>query len=167
MVRVFWQKKSMKKFFICFLFLILLTSCESAREGFTLKKNDNSDEFLVEKKNPLVMPPEYNDLPIPEDFQNQTKDKDEEEFEKIINNAKNLKTGKGEITSQNHGFAVNREEAELHADLEITHLHLNDSTVAGIAMKNKKCFSVQYHPEASPGPHDSSYLFDDFIELLK
>ena len=80
---------------------------------------------------------------------------------------KNLKTGKGEITSQNHGFAVNREEAELHADLEITHLHLNDSTVAGIAMKNKKCFSVQYHPEASPGPHDSSYLFDDFIELLK
>ena len=80
---------------------------------------------------------------------------------------KNLKTGKGEITSQNHGFAVNREEAELHADLEITHLHLNDNTVAGIAMKNKKCFSVQYHPEASPGPHDSSYLFDDFIELLK
>jgi carbamoyl-phosphate synthase small subunit len=80
---------------------------------------------------------------------------------------KNLKTGKGEITSQNHGFAVNREEAERHADLEITHLHLNDNTVAGIAMKNKKCFSVQYHPEASPGPHDSSYLFDDFIELLK
>ena len=80
---------------------------------------------------------------------------------------KNLKTGKGEITSQNHGFAVNREEAEGHADLEITHLHLNDNTVAGIAMKNKKCFSVQYHPEASPGPHDSSYLFDDFIELLK
>ena len=80
---------------------------------------------------------------------------------------KNLKTGKGEITSQNHGFAVNREEAELHVDLEITHLHLNDNTVAGIAMKNKKCFSVQYHPEASPGPHDSSYLFDDFIELLK
>ena len=80
---------------------------------------------------------------------------------------KNLKTGKGEITSQNHGFAVNREEAERHVDLEITHLHLNDNTVAGIAMKNKKCFSVQYHPEASPGPHDSSYLFDDFIELLK
>jgi carbamoyl-phosphate synthase small subunit len=80
---------------------------------------------------------------------------------------KNLKTGKGEITSQNHGFAVNREEAGRHADLEITHLHLNDNTVAGIAMKNKKCFSVQYHPEASPGPHDSSYLFDDFIELLK
>ena len=82
----------MKKFFIFFFFLILLTSCESAREGFTLKKKNNSDEFLVEKKNPLVMPPEYNDLPVPEDFQNQNKD--EEEFEKIINNAKNLKTGK-------------------------------------------------------------------------
>lgn len=79
---------------------------------------------------------------------------------------KNLKTGKGEITSQNHGFAVNREEAERHADLEITHLHLNDNTVAGIAMKNKKCFSVQYHPEASPGPHDSTYLFDQFIEMI-
>ncbi|WP_142783877.1 glutamine-hydrolyzing carbamoyl-phosphate synthase small subunit [Changchengzhania lutea] len=80
---------------------------------------------------------------------------------------KNLKTGKGEITSQNHGFAVNREEAENHPDLEITHLHLNDETVAGIAMKNKNCFSVQYHPEASPGPHDSSYLFDQFIENIK
>lgn len=80
---------------------------------------------------------------------------------------KNLKTGKGEITSQNHGFAVNREEAETHPDLEITHLHLNDNTVAGIAMKNKNCFSVQYHPEASPGPHDSTYLFDEFIERLK
>jgi len=80
---------------------------------------------------------------------------------------KNLVTGKGEITSQNHGFAVNREEAEAHSDLEITHLHLNDATVAGIAMKSKNCFSVQYHPEASPGPHDSSYLFDQFIESLK
>ena len=80
---------------------------------------------------------------------------------------KNLKTGKGEITSQNHGFAVNREEAEANPELEISHLHLNDHTVAGISMKNKKCFSVQYHPEASPGPHDSSYLFDQFIDLLK
>jgi carbamoyl-phosphate synthase small subunit len=80
---------------------------------------------------------------------------------------KNLKSGKGEITSQNHGFAVNREEAESHPDLEITHLHLNDNTVAGLAMKTKNCFSVQYHPEASPGPHDSSYLFDLFIENLK
>ena len=80
---------------------------------------------------------------------------------------KNLTTGKGEITSQNHGFAVERTQAEAHPDLEITHLHLNDNTVAGLAMKNKKCFSVQYHPEASPGPHDSSYLFDQFIALLK
>ena len=80
---------------------------------------------------------------------------------------KNLVTGKGEITSQNHGFAVNREEAEAHSDLEVTHLHLNDDTVAGIAMKSKNCFSVQYHPEASPGPHDSSYLFDQFIQNLK
>ena len=80
---------------------------------------------------------------------------------------KNLKTGKGEITSQNHGFAVNREEAESNPDLEITHLHLNDNTVAGLAMKSKNCFSVQYHPEASPGPHDSYYLFDQFIENIK
>ena len=80
---------------------------------------------------------------------------------------KNLDTGKGEITSQNHGFAVQRAEAEAHTELQVTHLHLNDDTVAGLAMKNKKCFSVQYHPEASPGPHDSSYLFDQFIELLK
>ena len=80
---------------------------------------------------------------------------------------KNLKTGKGEITSQNHGFAVNREEAESNPDLEITHLHLNDNTVAGLAMISKNCFSVQYHPEASPGPHDSYYLFDQFIENIK
>lgn len=80
---------------------------------------------------------------------------------------KNLKTGKGEITSQNHGFAVSKEEVESHQDLEITHIHLNDNTVAGLAMKSKNCFSVQYHPEASPGPHDSSYLFDQFIENLK
>lgn len=80
---------------------------------------------------------------------------------------KNLLTGKGEITSQNHGFAINREETENHPDIEITHLHLNDLTVAGIRLKNKNCFSVQYHPEASPGPHDSSYLFDQFIENIK
>lgn len=80
---------------------------------------------------------------------------------------KNLITGKGEITSQNHGFAVSREETEAHPDIEITHVHLNDNTVAGIRIKNKKCFSVQYHPEASPGPHDSTYLFDQFIENIK
>ena len=80
---------------------------------------------------------------------------------------KNLETGKGEITSQNHGFAVNREEAEANTELKVTHVHLNDDTVAGLAMKNKNCFSVQYHPEASPGPHDSMYLFDQFIENIK
>ena len=79
----------------------------------------------------------------------------------------NVLSGKGEITSQNHGFAVNREELERHNDLEITHYHINDNTVAGMKMKSKNVFSVQYHPEASPGPHDSSYLFDDFISNIK
>lgn len=79
----------------------------------------------------------------------------------------NLLTGKGEITSQNHGFAVNREETEAHPGLEITHLHLNDQTVAGIRMKDKNVFSVQYHPEASPGPHDAEYLFDQFFENIR
>jgi carbamoyl-phosphate synthase small subunit len=80
---------------------------------------------------------------------------------------KNLLTGKGEITSQNHGFAINKEEAENNKEIEITHVHLNDHTVAGIRLKNKSVFSVQYHPEASPGPHDSEYLFDQFIESIK
>ncbi|MCC1484675.1 glutamine-hydrolyzing carbamoyl-phosphate synthase small subunit [Winogradskyella immobilis] len=80
---------------------------------------------------------------------------------------KNLITGKGEITSQNHGFAINREEAEANSNVEITHLHLNDDTVAGIKIKGKNCFSVQYHPEASPGPNDSTYLFDEFINNIK
>lgn len=79
----------------------------------------------------------------------------------------NMISGKGEITSQNHGFAVDREALEKHPDLEITHYHINDNTVAGMRIKSKDCFSVQYHPEASPGPHDSSYLFDDFISLMK
>lgn len=79
----------------------------------------------------------------------------------------NLLTGKGEITSQNHGFAINKEETEANDNLEITHVHLNDKTVAGIRMKNKDVFSVQYHPEASPGPHDADYLFDDFFKLIE
>ncbi|MBT3753609.1 MAG: glutamine-hydrolyzing carbamoyl-phosphate synthase small subunit [Flavobacteriaceae bacterium] len=79
----------------------------------------------------------------------------------------NLSTGKGEVTSQNHGFAINREETELNDNVEITHVHLNDNTIAGIKIKDNNCFSVQYHPEASPGPHDSSYLFDEFVKLIK
>jgi len=79
----------------------------------------------------------------------------------------NLVTGKGEITSQNHGFAINREEAEANPEIEITHEHLNDHTAAGIRMKGKPVFSVQYHPEASPGPHDATYLFDDFLNYIK
>lgn len=79
----------------------------------------------------------------------------------------NTLTGKGEITSQNHGFAINKDETEAHPDLEITHVHLNDHTVAGIRMKDKQVFSVQYHPEASPGPHDASYLFDQFFEMIE
>ncbi|NOR27977.1 MAG: glutamine-hydrolyzing carbamoyl-phosphate synthase small subunit [Lutibacter sp.] len=80
---------------------------------------------------------------------------------------KNVLTGKGEVTSQNHGFVVKRVDVETHKDFEVTHIHLNDETLAGMRMKNKNCFSVQYHPEASPGPHDSSYLFDQFIENIK
>jgi len=79
----------------------------------------------------------------------------------------NVLTGKGEITSQNHGFAVSKKDLENNPDFEITHLHINDQTVAGMRMKSKNCFSVQYHPEASPGPHDASYLFDQFIDNIK
>ena len=79
---------------------------------------------------------------------------------------KNLVTGKGEMTSQNHGFAVSEKEIEKNPNVEVTHLHLNDNTIMGIRLKNKKAFSVQYHPEASPGPHDSNYLFDDFVAMM-
>ena len=79
----------------------------------------------------------------------------------------NHETGKGEITSQNHGFAVDRDAAESNSNIIITHSHLNDNSVAGIRIKSKNCFSVQYHPEASPGPNDSNYLFDKFIESIK
>jgi carbamoyl-phosphate synthase small subunit len=78
----------------------------------------------------------------------------------------NLLTGKGEITSQNHGFAISRAETESNPEIEITHVHLNDKTVAGIRLQNKNVFSVQYHPEASPGPHDADYLFDQFFEMI-
>jgi carbamoyl-phosphate synthase small subunit len=80
---------------------------------------------------------------------------------------KNLITGKSEITSQNHGFVVTEESVNNNAHIELTHRHLNDNSVAGISLKNKPVFSVQYHPEASAGPHDSRYLFDQFIQLIK
>jgi len=80
---------------------------------------------------------------------------------------KNLITGLGEMTSQNHGFAVSEKDIEKNPDVEVTHLHLNDNTIMGIRLKRKKAFSVQYHPEASPGPHDSRYLFDQFLSLIK
>jgi carbamoyl-phosphate synthase small subunit len=94
---------------------------------------------------------------------------------------KNLKTGKVEITSQNHGFAVDSlrfiESSSLRAkcgnlgqrstNIELTHINLNDNTVEGIACPELKAFSVQYHPEASPGPHDSRYLFRQFVELME
>jgi carbamoyl-phosphate synthase small subunit len=76
---------------------------------------------------------------------------------------KNLITGKSEITSQNHGFVISRESIAAAENAEITHIHLNDDTVAGIRLKAHPVFSVQYHPEASAGPHDSRYLFDQFI----
>jgi carbamoyl-phosphate synthase small subunit len=80
---------------------------------------------------------------------------------------KNLITGKGEITSQNHGFVVNRESIDAQEDAVLTHIHLNDDTVQGLSLKSNPVFSVQYHPEASAGPHDSRYLFTDFVSRIK
>lgn len=79
---------------------------------------------------------------------------------------KNLHTGKGEITSQNHGFAVSMEDVKSAPNVALTHVHLNDGTVAGIRRTDVPAFSVQYHPEASPGPHDAQYLFDEFVALM-
>jgi carbamoyl-phosphate synthase small subunit len=80
---------------------------------------------------------------------------------------KNLISGKSEITSQNHGFEVSREDIESSSTVEVTHVNLNDETIEGIRIKGKKAFSVQYHPESNPGPHDSRYLFDEFVSLMK
>ena len=79
---------------------------------------------------------------------------------------KNLETGLGEITSQNHGFAVDMDSLRNSKDAELTHIDLNDNTVEGLKLNGKPAFAVQYHPESSPGPHDSTYLFDDFIKLI-
>ena len=80
---------------------------------------------------------------------------------------KNIITGKSEITSQNHGFTVNADDIAKSTTIEITHINLNDHTIEGIRIKNKPIFSVQYHPEACPGPLDSRYLFDDFVNNIK
>jgi len=77
----------------------------------------------------------------------------------------NIETGLSEITSQNHGFAVSMDT--IPANVILTHKNLNDDTVEGIRVKNKLAFSVQYHPEASPGPHDSRYLFDNFLKNIQ
>jgi carbamoyl-phosphate synthase small subunit len=79
---------------------------------------------------------------------------------------KNLLTNEIEITTQNHGFAVDWSSMD-ERSLELTHINLNDQTVEGFRHRELPIFCVQYHPEASPGPHDSDYLFRDFIELMK
>jgi len=80
---------------------------------------------------------------------------------------KNIITGRCEITTQNHGFGVEPSAVRDNENVEITHLNLNDESIEGIRIKNKPAFSVQYHPEATPGPHDSRYLFDDFVAMMK
>jgi carbamoyl-phosphate synthase small subunit len=80
---------------------------------------------------------------------------------------KNLISGKSEITSQNHGFSVNPDDIAKNPNIEITHVNLNDQTIEGIRVKNKNAFSVQYHPEACPGPLDARYLFDEFITMVE
>ena len=78
----------------------------------------------------------------------------------------NLSTQKAEVTSQNHGFGISEEDIRSNPNVEVTHINLNDNTIEGIKLINKSCFSVQYHPEASPGPHDSRYLFDEFVKAI-
>lgn len=78
----------------------------------------------------------------------------------------NLVTGKSEISTQNHGFAVDKSSVLSNSNIQITHINLNDETLEGIRIKDKNAFSVQYHPEATPGPHDSRYLFDEFIAMI-
>ena len=78
----------------------------------------------------------------------------------------NKETGKCEVTSQNHGFGVDPSSVSTNDKIKVTHINLNDDSIEGIKVKGKKAFSVQYHPEANPGPHDSRYLFDEFLALI-
>lgn len=80
---------------------------------------------------------------------------------------KNIITGRCEITSQNHGFGVVPEDVETNPELEVTHVNLNDNSIEGIRHKSRPAFTVQYHPEAAPGPSDAHYLFDDFLKLIE
>ncbi len=80
---------------------------------------------------------------------------------------RNIITGRCEITTQNHGFGVDPEAVRQHPDVEVTHVNLNDESIEGIRLKSKPAFSVQYHPESTPGPHDSRYLFDDFLGMIR
>lgn len=79
---------------------------------------------------------------------------------------KNILSGKSEITSQNHGFSIGLEDIKNNPNIEVTHVNLNDQTIEGIRMKDKKVFCVQYHPESNPGPYDSRYLFDEFVNNM-
>jgi carbamoyl-phosphate synthase small subunit len=79
---------------------------------------------------------------------------------------KNIISGKSEITTQNPGFGVDPKAVRENENIEITHVNLNDDSIEGIRVKGKRAFSVQYHPEATPGPHDSRYLFDEFIAMI-
>ncbi len=79
---------------------------------------------------------------------------------------KNIITGRCEITTQNHGFGVDPERVKANSDVEVTHLNLNDNSIEGLRLKHKNAFSVQYHPESTPGPHDSRYLFDEFMNRM-
>ena len=80
---------------------------------------------------------------------------------------KNVIKNHCEITTQNHGFGVNPEAVKSNDSIEITHVNLNDDSIEGIRLKNKPAFSVQYHPESTPGPHDSRYLFDEFVQMMR